>query len=374
MKPEAQTKVMSLPIFQNFDRTDITIQGKNVLDKFRKGEFSIYTILRLAIAGAVGYLSWVYILPPIFRAVGQLLAVAATGVLILFLIFLAPVIFKMIRRLTRAIHKAAIKYDPFGELEDQRQKMLANQETFKKAKGKIQKLKQDMETEAGVSEKNAKELQKDILINQGKAEKLKLEMQKMENANGKAAKGTDEYVQKNAELMKTLSEAQRQGHLLEQASIFVSKYGARANVMKNFGQKLVLVETAMEIKIKDFDATIQILKKDYEFAAKSREATETAKSAMGFSKGWELDYALDVVTSTIAEDIAITTGNLSDINSLTANFDMDSDEMFARLDTLANEIKVGANIVPEAKQYSNPDYVLTHDDKVNSGGFGEMFN
>ena len=151
------------------------------------------------------------------------------------------------------------------------------------------------------------------------------------------------------------------------------KYGSRGNVMKKFGQKLVTVETAMEIKIQDFNATVEILKKDYEFAAKSREATETAKSAMMFTESWELEYALDVVTTTIAEDIAITTGNLNDISTLTANFDMDSDEMFANLDKLANDIKIGENVTPEAKQYSNPDYKLSHEDKLQSGGFGDIF-
>ena len=39
---------------------------------------------------------------------------------------------------------------------------------------------------------------------------------------------------------------------------------------------------------------------------------------MLFTKGWEVDYALDVVTTTIAQDIARTTGNLNDIDLLTA--------------------------------------------------------
>jgi hypothetical protein len=190
---------------------------------------------------------------------------------------------------------------------------------------------------------------------------------------GAAARGSDDYVNGNAELMKLLSEAQRVGHQMEQSKDFVTKYGTRANIMKKFGQKLVMVETSMDIKVLDFDATIQILKKDYAFAQKSKEATESAKSAMLFTKSWELDYALDVVTSTIAEDIAVTAGNLNDIDTLTSKYSLDSDELYTNLDTLANQIRIGTDAVPSAKAYNNPEYKLTGDDKLKSGGFGELF-
>ena len=134
-----------------------------------------------------------------------------------------------------------------------------------------------------------------------------------------------------------------------------------------------MVEASMDIKIADFDATVEMLKKDYEFGQKSNAATTAAKNAMLFDKSWELDYALDVVTSTIASDIAITSGNLRDIDMLTTTYAMDSDELYANLDTLADKIKTGGDVIPSAKQYNNPDYQLTQDDKVKSNGFGDMF-
>lgn len=373
MKTIEQEKMMTLPIFKHFDNMDIATTGKNTLEKFKKGEWSIYTILRLLFIGGIGYLTWVYVLPVIFKALGIAIAVAGTVILSVFLILMAPVIFKMLRRLTRSIHKGVIRNRPFEELEDQRNKMLENQEKFRTAKGKIKQLKDEMETEAEVNEKNAKKLEDNIIKSKAKAEKLKAEMQEMEKTGGKAVKGSDEYVQKNAELLKTLSNAQRDAQMREQMINFVSKYGSRYVIMKKLDQKLYMVETAMGIKIQDFDATVEILKKDFEFAKKSREATETAKSTLLFTKGWELEYALDVVTNTIAEDIAITTGNLNDIDKLTTNFSMDNDEMFANLDKLTNDIKIGTNVVPDADKYSNPEYVLTGDDRRNSGGFGNIF-
>lgn len=373
MKTIEQEKMMTLPIFKHFENTDLMATGKNTLDKFKKGEWTIFTVLRVAIVAAVGYLSWVYVLPPIFQAAGQLLAVASTLVLSVLLLLLAPVIFKGLRRLTRSIHKGVIRNRPFEELEDQRNKMLDNQQKFRVAKGKIRQLKDDMETEAAENETNAKKLEDKIIKSRAKAERLKNDMQEMEKTGGKGARSSDEYVQKNAELMKTLSDAQRDANMREQAKTFVGKYGTRFLIMKKLDQKLYMVDTAMDIKIQDFDATVEILKKDFEFAKKSREATETAKSAMHFTKSWELEYALDVVTNTIAEDIAITTGNLNDIDKLTANFSIDNDEMFANLDKLTNDIKIGANAIPDADKYNNPDYVLTGEDRRNSGAFGQIF-
>jgi hypothetical protein len=360
---------MNLPIMKHFNEGEIS----NKVDKFRKGEKGLFWFLKLAALIGLGYLTWVYVLPPLFLAIGQFLAVAATGLLLVGLVIAMPVILKGIRLLTRNLHKAIIKHDPFAELENQRQLMIANQQKFRMAKGKISNLRQDMEVEASQSEKDAKEMQNRIVSLQTKAQKLKAQLDDMVAKGGAAARGSDEYVNGNAELMKLLSEAQRVGHQMEQSKDFVTKYGTRANIMKKFGQKLVMVETSMDIKVLDFDATIEILKKDYAFAQKSKEATESAKSAMLFTKSWELDYALDVVTSTIAEDIAVTAGNLNDIDTLTSKYSLDSDELYANLDSLANQIRIGTEAVPSAKSYSNPEYQLTSDDKLKSGGFGDLF-
>jgi hypothetical protein len=367
---ETQSSYMNLPIMKNFSEGEIS----NRVDKFRKGEKGLFWFIKLGALIGLGYLTWVYILPPVFIALGQFAAIAATGIALVGLVMAIPVILKGLRLLTRNLHKAIIKHDPFAELENQRKLMIANQEKFRLAKGKIANLRQDMEVEADKSEKDAKEMQTRIVSLQTKAQKLKAQLDEMVNKNGVAAKGSDEYVNGEAELMKLLSEAQRVGHQMEQSKDFVVKYGTRANIMKKFGQKLVKVETSMDIKVSDFNATIEILKKDYAFAQKSRGATESAKSAMLFTKSWELDYALDVVTSTIAEDIAVTAGNLNDIDTLTSKYSLDSDELYANLDALAGQIKTNENSVPSAKSYNNPEYKLTSDDKLKSGGFGELFN
>ena len=152
---------------------------------------------------------------------------------------------------------------------------------------------------------------------------------------GAAAKENDDYVELQTGLMKTLSEAQRVSHMLNQSTGLVRKYGSRAHVIGKLDRKLNMVDTAMEIKIADFDVSIDMLKKEYAFAQAAREATEQAKSAMMFTKGWELEYALDVVTNTIAMDLATTSENLLDLDTLTSEYSLDSDELYSKLDKLA---------------------------------------
>jgi hypothetical protein len=361
--------LMELPILKHFDQNQIATK----VDTFRKGEKNLFWFMKLAAFGAICYGLWKYVLPTVFQAIGHMLAVAATGVMIVGLIIAAPVILKGLRALTRGLHKMIIRHDPFAQLEIEFQKMIANQTTFRIAKGNIAQLKNDMELESSRAQTEAEEGQKSILRLQAKAQKIKTRMEEMLQKGGVEARGEDEYVNLAAEFQKVNAEALRVSNKLTQAKDFVQKYGTRANIMKKMGHKLTMVETAMEIKISDFDATVEMLKKDYEFGRKSNAATTAAKNAMGFTKGWEFDYALDVVTSTIAADIAITAGNLKDIETLTTNYTLDSDELFANLNAVADKIKVGEDIIPSAKQYNNPEYVLSSTDRQKSGGFGELF-
>jgi hypothetical protein len=364
--------LMELPILKHFDQNQIATK----VDTFRKGEKNLFWFMKLGAIGAIvygGYKALSIVLPPMLEKIGAFLGYATVGVLAVTLFVMFPVIVKGIRALTRALHKSIIRYDPFAQLEIERQKMIANQTTFRVAKGNIAQLKNDMELESSRAQTEAEEGQKSILRLQAKAQKIKTRMDEMVQKGGVEARGEDEYVNLASEFQKVNAEALRVSNKLTQAKDFVQKYGTRANIMKKMGQKLTMVETAMEIKISDFDATVEMLKKDYEFGQKSNAATTAAKNAMGFTKGWEFDYALDVVTSTIAADIAITAGNLKDIETLTTNYTLDSDELFANLNAVADKIKINKDIIPSSKQYNNPEYVLSSTDRQKSGGFGELF-
>jgi hypothetical protein len=373
LNPKLETSVRNLPIFKHFNENEIATKVTSKIDSFRKGEKPLFTIILLGIIGVVGYFTFVYAFPPHFQKVGQISGTKICVILILAALIASPVIIKWIKLFTRFLHKHAIKFDPFAELYKQKELMLQNQRNFRLSKGTILELKNDSEIEADKNEKDAKALQNRILSLDKKAKTLKSNMDEMIKNSGVSSKGTDEYVDLNSDLLKTVSESERIAYQLNQAKDFVQKYGSRALIMKKFSQKLTMVETSMDIKIADFDATIEILKKDYEFAQKSKNATDAAKSAMLFTKTWELEYALDVVSSTIASDIAITAGNLRDIDAATKTYAVDSDELYNNLDTLANNIRVGKDEIPEAKKYRNPDYKLTQDDKMKSNGFDNIF-
>ena len=337
---------------------------------------AIALFIKLGLFAVIGYFSWVYVLPVLFAVTAKMLAVAAVGAGAIAAVFLVPLFVDKMRALAKKLKKEMINEDPFGELEKQEKGIVENLELARLAHGQIKKLEDEMRVEAQKNEKEAKAYQDKIVYNAKSAENLKAELTDMEKRMGETvAKGTDEYVNTNAELMKLLSSSQRIGAQLEQAQNFVMKYGSRAAIMQKMSHKLVMVEAMTEEKVLDFRATVKILKKDYEFASKSKEATDAAKKAMLFDKTWELEYALDAVTSTIANDIAQTSGNFKDLNSLTADgrFDMNSDEMFANLDKLANSITTGQNVTPSAKEYNRADYKLTQADKTASGGFGEIF-
>ena len=368
---EERNNLLELPILKHFDESkgEIAINP----EALKKAQKPLFYILMAALIGVGGYMTIVYALPPLFTMLGQVVGLATTGIFLIFLVMMFPVIMKGLRFATRSIHESLIKSNPFAELEEQKQKMMKNRDVFKTTKAKLKGLKNEMEIEANKSEKEAKVFQEDVLSYQRQSEKLKMAMDEMIKQNGIGAKDTDEYVALQSELARKLSDSQRIANQYEQSKSFIQKYGVRANVLGKMDRKLTLAGTAIDIKIADFDTTITMLRKEYEFAKNAKNATESAKSAMLFTKDWELQYALDVVTSTIAQDIATTSENLIDIDALTSKYSVDNDELYTRLDSLADKITSGDNTIPDAGNYSSPNYKLSKDDKLNAGGFGDIF-
>ena len=360
----------SYPITRHFSESQLATKVEN----FKNGEKSLWWFLKLGAMIAIAYATWVYILPPIFRALGDVLAKFAVAGTVVAIALLIPVIFKWLRVFARWVAERAIEQKPFLELEGKAKEQVQMQRDVRSSKGVIQGLATDAEVDADKNEKDAKSLQTQILSLNRKATALKTSLDEMIKTGGKAATGTDDYINTKIAFDKALSDAQRFGYQLTQCKDFVQKYGSRSAIMKKTVQKLTMVDAGLDIKILDFQATIDMLKKDYEFAEKMKNATDKAKRALGVEKQWEVEFALGVITTTIAQDIAITSGNLKDIDALTKNFALDSDEMYANLNALADNINTGNDVIPEAKVYKNPEYQLTADDKTKSGGLSNIFD
>ncbi|HYO23265.1 MAG TPA: hypothetical protein VER36_12735, partial [Flavisolibacter sp.] len=148
-------KVLELPILKHFQKSDITLNPQN----WRKGEKGIGAIVGLVLLGTIAWGMYQYVLPIVFTWVGQVMGAIAAAVLVIAFFILLPVIIKALKKVARALHKLLIKYDPFGELEEQKQKMVQNRVQFKQAKAKIKAIKSNMEAESVKAEKEAKDYQ-----------------------------------------------------------------------------------------------------------------------------------------------------------------------------------------------------------------------
>ena len=136
MQTETKT-ITQLPIMKYFDDAKLVEKGKESLAKWRKGEKPISAILGLIILGVIGYGTIKWIIPAVFGALSQVLAVIVSILAVILTILMLPAIFKLFRRIVRSFHKAIIRWNPFDELEEQKMKMWETHDQFLKHKSKI---------------------------------------------------------------------------------------------------------------------------------------------------------------------------------------------------------------------------------------------
>lgn len=367
---QLDSTVRGLPIFRHFNENEISKK----VDDFTSGQKSLYWFIKLGVMLGVGYAVWTYVIPPVMIKLGQIAGALLPVILVGLVLLFWGRITDGLRMITKAVHESFIKADPFGSLAKSKDMMVQNLQQVRTSIGTLTKLKNDAEINASENENNATTIQNKILRLNEKAKTLKSQLDEMVKKDGLAVKGSDDYVNMNSDLYKILSESQRIVFVLTQSKDFVVKYGTRAAILKKTIQQLKMQDTVIGVKIEDFQTTIDILKNDYDFAEGARKATDAAKSAISFTESWEVKYAINVVNSTIANDIAITAGNIKDINALTTNYSVDSDELYSNLDKLSLSISAGTDVVPEAKKYANPEYQLTSEDKLKSNGFENIFS
>jgi uncharacterized membrane protein len=122
MQTETKT-VTQLPIMKYFDDARLVVAGKETLGKWRKGEKPIGAVIGLILIGIIGYGTFRWIIPAVFGALSQVFAVIASILAVILVILLMPAIYKLFRRIVRSFHKAIIRWNPFDELDEQKQKM-----------------------------------------------------------------------------------------------------------------------------------------------------------------------------------------------------------------------------------------------------------
>ena len=372
---QTETKTITqLPIMKYFDDAKLVQTGKESLKKWRKGEKPIGSIIGILIIGVIGYGTFKWIIPAVFGALSQVLAVIVSILAIVLVIFLLPVIYKLFRRIVRWFHKAIIRWNPFDELDEQKQKMWETHDLYLKHKSKIKQLRNDFEQMSRETQKVAENSKSEVQRQTKKAGEIKALMDKMIAEKGAGIKETDEYVDLQQQFINATSAGTRSNTVLEKNIEWTTKYAARSNIFANLDRKLAIGATLLENKIKDFEESIGIMKKDWEMASASRGATAILKEILGpGGQNWKLDYALEFVAGRISEDLAMTAQNLEDLERNTTAFDFDSDEAYEKLLAIGNKLDAGQIDVPDPSKISNPNHKLTREEKNSTGPLGDIF-
>lgn len=333
-----------------------------------------YLITKLVILGGLGVAFVMYALPMIMTIIGVTFGVIVSAALVFAAIVLGPVYKKYLVELAKTIRKRMIDSDPFTILFGEKDRMIKNKKVFLDEKSNMAVLTNKTANLSAENETKALTIQSNITNILKRVERTKAKISDGLKEGGEAYKETAEYNSLSNELRKLLAESNRSSSQLIQYKNFTEVYGIRANLFKKVGYQMDTILTAMDIKIDDFDVSIEMLKNEYDLAKNLKATTESAKRAMGLNKSWEVDYALEIVTLTIERDNASSISNMVELSQITKelNLDFDNEESYDRLKLLANNISGGIDLVPSPNKYSNPDYVFTNEDKTKSGGFGSL--
>lgn len=372
---QTETKaVTQLPIMKYFDDAKLMDQGKETLDKWRKGEKPIGAFIGLVIIGVIGYGTFKWIIPAVFGALSQVFAVIVSVLAVMLVLMLMPAIFKLFRRIVRSFHKAIIRWNPFDELDEQKNKMWETHDSFLKHKAKIKQLRTDFEQMSNETRSVAENAKTEVQRQTKKAGEIKAQMEKLIAEKGDGIKETDEYVELQQQFINATSAGTRINTTLEKNIEWTTKYAARSNIFANLDRKLAIGATLLENKIKDFEESISIMKKDWEMAAASRGATAILKEILGpGGQNWKLEYALEFVAGRISEDLAMTAQNLEDLERNTTAFNFDSDEAYEKLLAIGNKLDAGQIDIPNPTKIANPNHKLTREEKNSAGPLGEIF-
>ena len=172
MQTETKT-ITQLPIMKYFDDAKLVEKGKESLAKWRKGEKPIGAFIGLILIGIIGYGTFRWIIPAVFGALSQVFAVIVSVLAVVLVILLLPAIFKLFRRIVRWFHKAIIRWNPFDELEEQKQKMWETHDLFLKHKSKIKQLRTDFEQMSHETQKVAENSKSEVQRQTKKAGEIK---------------------------------------------------------------------------------------------------------------------------------------------------------------------------------------------------------
>ena len=331
-----ETAPTQVPIMKYFD--DANAQGKAAIGKWRKNEAPLGILVALVGLGLIGWGLVKYVIPFVFTALAPVFTAIATVALVGFSIMMAPAIYSLFRKITREFHKATIRWKPFDELDEQKDKMWQAHSQYLSQKATVKKLRNDFEQMSNQTQKTADDAKVEIGRQTKKAGELKAQLDNLVASKGEGIKETDEYVDIQTKFINATSAGTRNSTTMDKNIEWTQKYAARSNIFANLDRKLAIGATLLENKIYDFEESIMIMKKDWEMSSASRGATTILKEILGpGGQNWKLEYALEFVSDKISEDLAVTAQNLEDLDRNTTAFNFDSDDAYDKLMAISNK-------------------------------------
>ena len=376
VNPSEQRALMvpDLPIMKHLEiPTEAEAASRN-LTSWKKGEKGIGWLVGLGIAALVGY-GLLFIIPVVLAALSKVIAAISVFAVVAFFVMMSPVIYKLFRRIVRSAHKLLIDAAPFAELEDQLGKMKGSRKEFESAKNEINTCKTQMKQSALQAQGSAKKAQEKALERKDEAEMIKKKLDDMVAKKGEAVRETDEFVELENRLTSTLGDGNRAVSEAQTYAGLVDTFASRANIFGKLDRKLMNYGHAFDEKIKDFEMSISNLRTVSQGMASANNATTRARNVLNNQGGgWELDYAMEVITTQIATDIASTQANIKDLDSIVRDFNPNHERAYARLETFTNKIKGGEADIPDTNRVANPNYKLSPEQKNASGGLSDIFN
>lgn len=365
--------ISGLPIFRNLNKSDLVVMDQNGNEIKKKSP--IGTILSLLVLAGIGYGLVTYVFPILLTVVGYTLGVLASVALVIAAFALFPAYKKWLSIASDKLYRKAIESDPFILLNQKRQEYLKHKETLSRETANILMLQKDSENKAYQSEKEAEQHREEITVYTARANKFKEQIDELIATQGEAnAKQDDEFWVLDQKMRININDASRAQSSMVQKMKFVDVYGARGNTFKKLHRTLDQAKMNVDETIKDFDLTITMLQDEYKSAADAKRATQSAKNALGLSSKWEVEFAIQVVNNTIAQNLSQTVANLDDITEMTKNINSNSnpEEQLERLNQLSEKMSHETFFIPTAKKFKNVDHKFTQEEKHNAGSFGGL--
>lgn len=375
-KQVATESISRLPIAKHLG--DIQGQINGQVKQWRKGEFTIFSIITaLAIligGGLFAIFAYKFLIGWLLPIVGMMAQYIIVGGTLVLLYMAKDTIAKYFKGWAKALAKKWITDNPFEELSNQLKIMVASESKFVESRALVGRLRTQLKIEAQKKAEDALSHQGNVTISRDKAKKAKDLIDKLGPQQVEGDE-TQEYIDALNDFDTYTAAGERAQSMYEQTNDFARKFGDRGAILDKLDRKLSRVGNRIKIKIEDFRQTITQLKNEYEVANNLRAVTDAAKSALLFETPWELDYAMEVITSSIATNLAITSSNLADIDMTTGLLlgNADNEAAFLKLDALANKIDSGESKIVNVDKYNNPNYKRTLEDKKANPAFGDNF-